>query len=314
MHISFNQRWEKTANVNGFGYAREMCEKSLIELGHTVNFADSTADVEINFIQPEHWVWSGVDYRIAYLPWESTQLKEGWLESLNNDVDEVWTPSPVVAEWFVDAGVKKPVFVYEHGVDAIWKTKMREWNGETFNVFHHGADAVRKGFRETIECFNEVFLGKDAEINFKMTMNGFNVRIPNTNIIQDRLSTEELVDLYHRQHLMVYPSWGEGFGLAPLQAIATGLPTMITKGWAPYEYLLPEQYLISTELVDSPWPEIHPGKMLKPNYEELVEKATNIYNFSNYEESTRYFFGLSMIAKKDFSWVDKTEKAFAHLV
>src|SRR6478735_6847067 len=134
MKISFNQRWAKSANINGFGYARQMAEESLVELGHTVNFNDSSADIEINFIQPEHWIWSGVDYRIAYLPWESTELKPGWKDALNS-VDEVWTPSEIIAEWFIDAGVKKPVFVYHHGVDTNWTPYLRTYD-DVLNVFH----------------------------------------------------------------------------------------------------------------------------------------------------------------------------------
>lgn len=312
MKVSFNQRWRKSSPVNGFGYARQMCEKSLKELGHTVRFNDETADVEINFIQPEFWVWSGVDYRIAYLPWESTKLKDGWAKALN-EVDEVWTPSPIIAEWFRQDGVTKPVYVYEHGVENIWTNQKRTWNSEEFQVFHHGADAIRKGFKETMECYNSVFLDKiDSCMNFKMSMNGFNVNIPNTNILRDRLPVNALVDLYHKQHLMLYPSWGEGFGLTPLQAIATGLPTIMTKGWASYEYLIPESFLVSTELVESPWQHIHPGKMLKPDFDELVEKTQNVVD--NYDAAAEEFYDIAWDAHNDFSWKEKTRQAFEHLL
>lgn len=310
MKISFNQRWQKTADNNGFGYARQMCEKSLRELGHTVNFADSTADIEINFIQPQHWVWSGVNYRIAYLPWESTSLKPGWLKKLNSQVDEVWTPSPVIAEWFRDAGIIKPVHVYEHGVDKIWTPKQRFLDGP-MQVFHHGAEARRKGFVETMNVFKDVLQPTGAMMNFKATLNGFNVPIPDVNIIRERLSTDDLVALYHEQHLMVYPSWGEGFGLTPLQAMATGMPVIITKGWAPYEHLLPDYAVVDTTLVDSPWQDIHPGKMLKPDYRDLKEKVRA--NLENFEFISAHAALNVPRVTEEYDWLAKTEKAFEHL-
>lgn len=299
--------------MNGFGYAREMTEKSLVELGHTVNFADSTADIEINFIQPQHWVWSGVKYRIAYLPWESTELQPGWLEKLNSDVDEVWTPSPIVADWFRDAGVNKPVHVFEHGVEPLWRNKLRQGHIPS-QVFHHGADAQRKGFRETIEGFNEVFKPLGAQMNFKMAMNGFNVNIPGVNIIRERLPVQELVELYHAQDLMVYPSWGEGFGLAPLQSIATGMPTIITKGWSPYEHLMFEEELVETELVDSPWQMIHPGKMFRPVQESLIERMKWIAEEDNYRFISDARFAAADGVHNEYSWVEKTRIAFEHLI
>src|SRR6478752_7310701 len=96
MRISFNQRWAKSANINGFGYAREMCERSLTNLGHEVGFADPTADIEINFIQPQHFIWSGKPHaqggplRIGYVPWESTRLQPAQYLEDGSQVHRDW--------------------------------------------------------------------------------------------------------------------------------------------------------------------------------------------------------------------------------
>jgi glycosyltransferase involved in cell wall biosynthesis len=46
---------------------------------------------------------------------------------------------------------------------------------------------------------------------------------------------EELVNLYHRHHVLIYPTWGEGFGFIPAQALASGMPVITTYPWAEYK-------------------------------------------------------------------------------
>ncbi len=314
MRVSFNQtKSENVKDKNGFGYAANMCKKSLTELGHEVTWRDKTADVEINFIQPQHWHWSGVDYRIGYVPWESTTLPDGWVESMN-EVDEVWTPSPVIGQWFEDAGVTKPIKIYQHGVESLWSPSQRSLKGR-FYTFHHGAEGLRKGSDYAFAAHQRVLWEQYAAIVFKCTVNNFRIRGSHRlKIVPGQIPIEELVSLYKSVNLMLYPSWGEGFGLTPLQAMATGMPVIITKGWAPYEYLLGEHNLIKSELVPVPegWEKWHPGKMFKPDLNDLCEKLQ--FHWDNRHEMAEEAFALAERVHKDYNWNDLTEKAFAHLV
>ena len=326
MRISFNQRWEKSANINGFGYARQMCEKSLENLGHTVNFADPTADIEINFIQPQHWIWSGVDYRIAYLPWESTKLQPGWRESLNS-VDEVWTPSPLIAEWMEDDGVKKPIYVYEHGVEEIWTPVRRNFQ-EPLHVFHPDFGAVRKRadlvarlcYGDPRTALTVKIIEGDPHPQAPNEPTGFAPRLAqilDINYMPNKMSVEELVGLYHMQNLMVYPTAGEGFGLSPLQAIATGMPTIITKGWAPYENLFPSEALVDVSLVDVPkeWQHIHPGKWFEPDVDSLRAVFEWHLNPDNYEQQAAMRYELANLDVFDeWRWDVKTAQVMEHLL
>lgn len=311
MKVSFNQTTSaKVRNQNGYGYAAEQCKKSLVNLGHEVGWRDPTADVEINFIQPERWHWTG-PYRIAYLPWESTELKEGWVKQLN-EVDEVWTPSPIIAEWFVDAGVTKDVKVYEHGVERLWEPYLRPTD-DRFHVLHHGAEALRKGANEAIRAFMNTLWEEEATLVLKMVLMQFNLHDTDKIVIhKKRVPIEELVALYHRSHLLCYPSWGEGFGLCPLQAMATGMPVLITEGWAPYARLLPETSFVKSTLVDSPWQDHHPGKQFKPDEDDLQDKLR--WHFDNRELTSTAAFDLTERVFKEYDWDTLTERAFAHLI
>ena len=314
MRVSFNQSTSPNIkDTNGFGYAAKMCKQSLTDLGHEVTWRDSTADVEINFIQPHLWHWTG-PYRIGYVPWESTELQEGWLEAMNGDCDELWTPSPVIAQWFRDAGVTKPVKVYQHGVESLWQPKRRSLSGR-FSVFHHGAEGLRKGSNEAFAAYQRVLWEEYSKIVFKCTVSNFAIRGSHRmEIIPGRLPIDDLVRLYQDMNLMLYPSWGEGFGLTPLQAMATGMPVLITRGWAPYEYLLEEHNLIDSELVPVPdgWEKWHPGKMFKPSINDAADKLR--YQWDNRHELSDKAFELASVVHSDYNWNDHTARAFAHLI
>lgn len=312
MKISFNQPYEKVADKNGFGYAAKMCKESLATLGHDVQWRNPDADVEINFIQPDHWHWSGPKYRIGYLPWESTRLKEGWVETINNEVDELWTPSPVVARWMLSEGVGCPVKIYQHGVDPIWSPIYRAATEARTRFLHHGAEALRKGGNDTISTFFSNFGDKHATLVMKMILQHFNIHNTDSmHIHKTKIPLEELVALYHGVDAMVYPSWGEGFGLVPLQAMATGMPVLITRGWAPYEYLLDDDSLIDSELTESPWQAQHPGKMFKPNLDDFADKWLAMFN--DYENYSKRAYDLTSRVSMDYSWLELTRQAFAHL-
>ena len=83
----------------GFGYAGQNIVKSLQSLGHTVNYANPKADIQINFTQPHHFKLHRGQYQIGYTPWESTGMRQDWVERFNL-CDEVWATSDWVADVF----------------------------------------------------------------------------------------------------------------------------------------------------------------------------------------------------------------------
>lgn len=293
------------------GYAAEQCKKALVELGHEVAWRDEKADVEINFIQPNNWYWSGVDYRIGYLPWESTGFHDGWVDQINNDCDEIWTPSPLIAEWLVDAGVKKEPKIYQHGVESVWEATERPATG-TYHIMHHGAEALRKGGQETIDAFIERMWDYDAVLTLKMQLANANyIDSDHIWIRKNKVPLEELVKLYQDNELLCHPSWGEGFGLPPLQAMATGMPVLITRGWAPYQHLIPEECLINSTLTDSPWQGVHPGKMFQPGLGDLRDKM--VWCYDNREKLAKKAIVTAGKVHEQYNWTDLTQKAFSHL-
>lgn len=310
MRISHGTNIKSINDANGYGYATVNMLDSLSRLGYEVNPNDATADVEIWFDQPHNWKFSKGIYKIGYHPWESTQLLPGWADIMNQ-CDEIWTPSPLIAKWYRDfAGITVPVYVYEHGVDPIWKPVKREVNPEVFRFLHVGGEAARKGVKESIDAFRMAFgYSKKHELNLKIISQGWNIgRLRCINIINESWPLNDLISLFHNNHAYVYPSYGEGFGLTPLQALSTGMPTITVPEWAPYADFLDPEISIPAKFTPTPWPTLHPGHMLKPSVTKTAEAM--LYTYENYEAVQDAHHAQLESLMKHYDWDRLTFEAF----
>jgi glycosyltransferase involved in cell wall biosynthesis len=319
MKISYYTEKGNLDKSVGYGNAGFQIVRSLQELGHEVPFDDPTAPVQISFCNPARAKLNPGQYQIVYTPWESTSLPDKWLEAFNAG-DEVWATSQWVADVYKAAGVTKPIFVYEHGVNEIWKNPVKRERQEQLRFLHIGEPAPRKGGQMAFDAFRAAF-GDREDVHLTIKAHHQNYiyswkdgdiakldEFSNVSMTDKHFFEHELLDLYYDHDALIYPSYGEGFGLIPLQALATGMPVVSTYEWAPYR-----QYLITLEAqkFQSPW-FFHPGKMYTPDYDHLVE----IYKYldKEFEVEADFSFKSAPYVIADYNWRDKTEQAFAHIV
>ena len=309
---------------NGYGHAGTKIVDSLKNLGHEVPFQYSKAPVQLNFSQPDYFKLHRNQYQISYTPWESTVIPERWASPLSL-VDEIWTTSSWCANVFADNGYKD-VRVFPHGIDPIWAPRRRR-DDDVIKFLHVGEPAPRKAGQMVVDAFTNLF-GNDRRYSLTLKVykhnttriyNNYidknilglpNVLYNNIYIIDKDMTTEELVKLYHDHDVLIYPSYGEGFGFIPLQALATGMPTICTGDWADYErYLGPLK--LKSELIDSPWPFPHEGKVFEPKYQHLLELMRDVsINFNAY---SGYYYAQSTKIHEDYNWNQLTNNAFSHI-
>ncbi len=321
MQISFSTPTINMKNNNGYGYAGLNIVKSLTNLGHTVPFQSSKAPVQLNFSQPDHFKMHRKQYQISYTPWESTVIPSSWKSNLDL-VDEIWTTSDWCANVFESNGYSN-IKVFPHGISAAWSPKKRIDDG-VIKFLHIGEPAPRKAGQMVLDAFLSLF-GNDPK--YSLTIKAYNVNttrvynnyldkniigLPqnmysNVNVITDDLNEEDLIKLYHNHDVLVYPSYGEGFGFIPLQALATGMPTICTYSWAHYKkYLGPLK--LKSELIDSPWPFPHEGKVFEPNRQHLLELMREVsLNFNAY---SGYYYSQATKIHEEYRWNQLTANAF----
>lgn len=325
MNISYSTPIVNLTSSNGYGYAGRNIVDSLKRLGHNVPFQDSRAPVQLNFSQPEYFKLHRNQYQISYTPWESTVIPDRWKPFLDV-VDEIWTTSDWCANVFEDNGYKN-IRVYPHGIEKIWQPKKREDDG-VIKFLHIGEPAPRKGGQMVVDTFIELF-GNNPKYSLTLKVYKHNttrvynnfvdkeiVGIPyemfsNIKMIDAVLDQEELVKLYHDHDVLLYPSFGEGFGFIPLQALATGMPVICTSNWAHYKkYLGPLS--LKADLIDSPWPHPHEGKVYMPDYIDLRKQMLEVSE--NFKAYAGYYYAQSTKILEEYDWDQLTKNSFEHIV
>ena len=323
MRISFAMAPLSMVRTIGYGVAGFNVVTALNALGHETPFKSPDAPIKIRFSQPDMSPWSNPDaYHIQYTPWESTELKPGWLEAFNENCDEVWTTSPLIKEWFIQAGVKEPIYVYQHGIEDMWSPLKRERKGKIKFLFI-GEPASRKGGQQIFEEFYRLYKNSDeASLTIKghtrsrirlYDSRGSIIGTPgqsarNIEVILDEYTPEEMVDLYHEHDVFVYFSRGEGFGLIPFQGMATGMPVITPTAWAPYAHYVLPGLGVGSDLGDSPYPIEHPGKIYLPRRQELANSME--YAVENFEELSEKAYDQAFLLHEEYNWKNLTKNAF----
>ncbi len=250
-------------------------------------------------------------------------MRKDWVERFNQ-CDEVWATSDWCAEVFKQNGVTRPIYVYPHGIEEKWSPVKRSYNeDEVFKFLHVGEPSPRKSGQLVVDTFIKMF-GNNPKYQLTLKChhnhtvrvydkNG-ELKLPedvysNIKVIKDEMSIDDLVALHQRHHVLIYPSWGEGFGFIPLQALATGMPVISTYHWAHYKKFIGPLKLRSTltsETLPKAVGDAHVGQMFKPDEKHLEELMyDSILNFKAY---SGYYFAQSTKIHEEYNWIQLTNK------
>lgn len=321
MLISYKTHLGGLDTSTGYGFAGQGIVESLVTLGHQVHLDDRSAPVQFMFTQPTDYDWGSDQYSIGLTPWESTEVHPGWIEKMKT-ADEIWATSVLNKLWYERLGLEVTT-VYPHGITHNWTPRLRN-RGRKLRFLHVGEPAPRKCGQMVFDAFLNLFKDSD-DVTLTIKTNGYtSIRydphipgilltpddFPNVKLINQNVSEEEMVSLYHNHDVLLYPSYGEGFGFIPIQGLATGMPVIFNSDWAPYsKYDLGLK--IEDRLVPTLWQAMHPGQMLEPNQRSLENLMMEVYE--NYDLYASKAFGQAPALHKEFDWLRQTQKAFSHV-
>lgn len=279
MRISFSNGCG--APQTGHGYVTMRLLSHINETKHKI-YIDREADLEFNFTHPNFYKFSESpqSVKVGYVAWESTKIQNGWQEIINSMCDELWTPNNFTKEVFQNY-FNREIYVFPHGVDSQFEPHRRTIEGP-IKFLHIGYPALRKNLPDVVKAFKELYKNNmDYQLTIKTYAGAeFESDEPNIKVIGRDMTYSNLIKLINEHHIFLYPSWGEGFGLIPLQTMATGMPTITTGEWCDYkEYA--NGLIINSSLEESPWQKWHPGKQYKPDYDHFIELIK--YTVDNYE-------------------------------
>lgn len=207
---------------------------------------------------PSRWEWDGAGIRMGWTMWESNQLPRrgvnAWPEYLRS-ADACLVPCDHNRQLFIrDAGLD-PAHVHTVHLAVngdSWPVQDRTQQlqriadgSRPFVFLMVGELSYRKGFDILLQAFGMAF-GTDPRVQLVLKTRGMSLLMdrhptkvgapycwtvdreaaPNVRVLRGDWSRSSLLRLYQMADCFVWPSRGEGYGLPPREAAATGLPVI----------------------------------------------------------------------------------------
>ncbi|MCX7930667.1 MAG: glycosyltransferase [Chlorobi bacterium] len=275
---------------------------------------------------------------IIMQPWELSLLPTEFVEIFNR-ADEIWTPSTFCRTVFVKSGVDEgKVQVIPNGIDPAIFTPAGGVpelpTTKRFKFLYVGGTTYRKGFDILLEAYVRAFTADDdvclivKDCGTRSYYRGQTAEeliakvraTPNTPEIlytDADLSDEQMAQLYRACDVFVAPYRGEGFCMPALEAMACGLPVIVTAGGGTDDFadetvgwLLPaERRMLGRELDGRTFSS--DVFMLEPDVGVLVETLQYCYHHPG--ESREKGIAASLRARTEWTWNRSTLKMLSRL-
>ncbi len=185
------------------------------------------------------------------------------------------------------------IFKIPYGVDENkFVGKDRSYTSDFLNVLFIGEVNQRKGINQILQVAKHIH---DQGFNFNIVGGGFETAPIEYSKYNDcvnflgRVSFETLLCQLKDNHVFLFPTMGEGFGLVLLEAMAAGLPVITTPNCAGYDivkdgvngFIVPvgDENAIEEKLI---WMKEHPCE-LKCMSENAISTA-RMYTWGKYEK------------------------------
>lgn len=104
-------------------------------------------------------------------------------------------------------------------------------------------------------------------------------------IVMKSVSFPELVELYNRANLFVFPSFAEGFGIPPLEAIEYGCPILCSNATAMSEFGLPDEWTFNPYDIEELKQKMMVLLKNRPQIENVRNDIRKRFNWENASET-----------------------------
>lgn len=232
---------------DGYGMSAGIIASELERYGTHANELFNNQKVGLLYAYPYAVTQMQTDVRLIYTMFESDKIPADWVEYLQS-ANEVIVPSHWCQDVFAKRGIKTTVVPLGYN-DRVFKYIDRtipEEKNEPFTFIHYNGFNMRKGFAELLKAFVAEFTPQEpVRLIIKTTQPKPPIPLPkgeypNIEVVCGEFTEVGLNDLLGRANCFVYPSRGEGFGITPLEAMATGLPAIIPNAHGISEYFDPK--------------------------------------------------------------------------
>jgi glycosyltransferase involved in cell wall biosynthesis len=183
-----------------------------------------------------------------------TQYRKSLLEY--GLADTIYVTSNYSRQTYIDAGVpeaklRRRVLT----IESRFAPPIRDFQSRRFTIVYVGRLQVSKGVPILVEAFAR--LDQEAEL---ILVGGYGTtemeKYLNTKVAAHpgiKIRPGDPLPYLHRADVLVHPSFEDGLGLAPLEALACGVPVIVTEDTGMKEYVEPGRngYILPTGNIDA---------------------------------------------------------------
>lgn len=275
---------------------------------------------------------------IIMQPWEYTALRKDFAE-LFRKADEVWVPSNFTREAFLNSGIDfNKVQIIPNGINP---EKFRP-DGDAFmldtnkklKILFVGGTIYRKGIDVLLKAYLTAFSSRDDVSLIIKDMGGesfykgqtakefieeqkIKPEAPEIIYIEDYLKESEMASLYRACDIFISPFRGEGFSLPTLEAMACGLPVVVT-GEGAAEDFITDDFALRIDALKKNIGNVIDGMeltadafILEPQLDSLIQILRSVY------ESPSALFSMGLIAnslaRTKWNWDRSTIKLLSRV-
>ncbi|MBU2527505.1 MAG: glycosyltransferase, partial [Bacteroidetes bacterium] len=195
--------------------------------------------------------------KIIFCMWESSNIPKYWVNYINDDFDRIIVPTEWGREQMLCSGIRVPISVVNLGVNMSRYSYQERTKTLPFRFLTYANDfwdSPRKNCSYVFDAFKQAFGDRhDIELIIKLAKGDEGTQIArtgkvsnipklgqNVRLIEGALPPNELASLVQTAHCMLFPSSGEGFGLPPREAMAAGVPLIVSDSTALKEIARPD--------------------------------------------------------------------------
>lgn len=184
--------------------------------------------------------------RICYSMLESTRIPEQWVAIMNEYFDVACVPDPYLEKVYKDSGVTIPVFTLPLGLNLkpFLDEPMKTSYHDVFRFGCMGFLSDRKNQKKLILAFDKAFK-KDPKLelviharrsdpSYEKEVKSVLDELNNPQILFQKqcLNNKSYLEFFKSLDMLVNVSKGEGFSIQPREALALGIPVLISNNTA----------------------------------------------------------------------------------
>lgn len=276
--------------------------------------------------------------KIAYIVWEGTKLPRDWIEPLSR-ADRIWIPTAWGKRVLIENGFSADrIDVVPEGVDTRTfnpdgpKAAFFTQAEKKFRFLFVGRYEKRKAAAELIQAFDQEFNESEevelvlgglkanrADLDLGQELRSLHIRYPRRLKIIPHIHThEEFASLYRSVDMFVFPTRAEGWGLPVIEAMATGLPVIVTGYSGVTEFIGNHVWRVDHRMIKIDDPYYQPdnqdfGDWAEPDFghlRQLMRQAYELRDSSTLREMGRE---ASVHIARNFTWEKAADCALRRL-